>query len=214
MVKSPFAALNWGVHTNDSALYLVTAMGASSTSMEGLESWDVTTPTIYKTFGEAVNAFARSIYQGWIWRLENVAEYADLSNEELAELTYFWDWVYYGNDMSNNQAFNMNYFLNDALRDVLNEVFMKEVFETENFYQNGSLISTNPSVISRLPVIPVETQQKLTDLEPNIKAFVEQKGLLEPYKSVSLISLVLTYYDGYETDEKCEFLLYRIGGSQ
>ena len=213
MVKSPFAALNWGVHSNDSALYLVTATGASSTSMEGLESWGVTTPTIYKTFGEAVNAFARSIYQGWIWRLENVTN-AGLSNEEMAELTYFRDWVWYGNDMSETQAFNMNYLLNDALREVLNEVFMKEVFETENFYQNGSLISTNPSVISRLPVIPVETQQELTDLEPKIKAFLEQKGVLAPYKSVLLISLVLTYYDGYETDEKCEFLLYRIGGSQ
>ena len=139
-----------------------------------------------------------------------MAEYSDLSEEEFAELTYFWDWVFYGNDMSDNQAFKMDYFLNDALRDVLNEVFKKEVFETENFYQNGSLISTT----SRLPVIPVETQQELTDLEPKIKAFLEQKGILVPYKSVLLISLILTYYDGYETDEKCEFRLYRIGGSQ
>jgi hypothetical protein len=213
VVKSPFAALNWGVHANDSALYLVTAAGGSSNSSEGLNTWDVITPTAYKTFGEAVNRFARSIYQGWIWRLENVAEYSDLSEEEFAELTYFWDWVYYGNDMSDNQAFKMDYFLNVALRDVLNEVFKKEVFETENFYQNGSLISTN----SRLPVIPVETQQELTDLEPKIEFYVEQSGRGEwgkEGKSVLLISLLLTYYDGYETDEKCEFRLYRIGGSQ
>ena len=210
MVKSPFAALNWGVHANDSVMYLVTAAGASSGSADGLNTWDVITPTAYKTFGEAVNRFARSIYQGWSWRLENVAEYADLSEEEMAELTYFWDWVYQGNDMSNNQAFKMDYFLNNGLRDALNEVFMKEVFETENFYQNGSLISAN----SRPTAIPVETQQELTDLEPKIKAFLEQNGFLEPYKSVLLISLLLTYYDGYETDEKCEFRLYRIGGSQ
>ena len=96
MVKSPFAALNWGVHTNDSAVYLVLSTGASSTSMDGLNTWDVVKPTVYQTFGEAVNAFALNIYKGWIWRLESVAEYGDLSDEEIARLKHVrrlaWHW--------------------------------------------------------------------------------------------------------------------------
>ena len=215
MVKSPFAALNWGVHTNDSAVYLVLSTGASSTSMDGLNTWDVAPPTVYQTFGEALNAFARNIYNGWIWRLENVAEYGDLSVEEITALSNFRDWVYYGNDVSNSGAFQLfipSIPLPEEVRNTISTILENEVFLASNFYQNGSLIPTTSA--SMKAVIPVEIQQELTDLEPEIETHLEKEGILVPYKSILILSLGLNYYDGYETDEQCSFRLYRIGGSQ
>ena len=212
MVKSPFAALNWGVHTNDSAIYLVLSTGASSTSMDGLNTWDVATPTVYQTFGEAVNAFARNIYKGWIWRLENVAEYGDLSNEEIAAMSTFREWVYYGNDVSNAGAFQLFTQLGAEVRNTVVTILENEVFQASNFYQNG-FASGFPLQFPQ-KIIPVETQQELTDLDSEIETHLEKKGILEPYKSILLLSLGLNYYDGYETDEQCSFRIYRIGGSQ
>ena len=213
MVKSPFAALNWGVHTNDSAIYLVLSTGASSTSMDGLNTWDVVKPTVYQTFGEAVNAFALNIYKGWIWRLESVAEYGDLSDEEIDALSNFRDWVYYGNDVSNSGAFQLfipSIPLPEEVRNTIVNILENEVFPASNFYQNGSLIPTS----GMNEVIPVETQQELTDLDSEIETHLEKEGILAPYKSILLLSLGLNYYDGYETDEQCSFRIYRIGGSQ
>lgn len=211
MVKSPFAALNWGVHTNDSAIYLVLSTGASSTSMDGLNTWDVATPTVYQTFGEAVNAFARNIYKGWIWRLESVAEYGDLSNEEIAAMSTFREWVYYGNDVSNAGAFQLfTLQLPAEVRNTVVTILENEVFQASKFYQNGSLIPTT----SMNEVIPGEIQQELTDLDSEIETHLEKEGILAPYKSILLLSLGLNYYDGYETDEQCSFRIYRIGGSQ
>jgi len=211
VVKSPFAALNWGVHTNDSAIYLVLSTGASSTSMDGLNTWDVATPTVYQTFGEAVNAFARNIYKGWIWRLESVAEYGDLSNEEIAAMSTFREWVYYGNDVSNAGAFQLfTLQLPAEVRNTVVTILENEVFQASKFYQNGSLIPTT----SMNEVIPVEIQQELTDLDSEIETHLEKEGILAPYKSILLLSLGLNYYDGYETDEQCSFRIYRIGGSQ
>jgi len=213
VVKSPFAALNWGVHTNDSAIYLVLSTGASSTSMDGLNTWDVVKPTVYQTFGEAVNAFALNIYKGWIWRLESVAEYGDLSDEEIDALSNFRDWVYYGNDVSNSGAFQLfipSIPLPEEVRNTIVNILENEVFPASNFYQNGSLIPTS----GMNEVIPVETQQELTDLDSEIETHLEKEGILAPYKSILLLSLGLNYYDGYETDEQCSFRIYRIGGSQ
>ena len=211
MVKSPFAALNWGVHTNDSALYLVLGTGASSTSMDGLNTWDVAVPTVYQTFGEAVNAFARNIYKGWIWRLESVAEYGDLSVEELTAMSNFRDWVYYGNDVSNSGAFQLfipRRPLPEEVRNTVVNILENEVFQASNFYQNGGL-STGMN-----EVIPVELQQELTNLDSKIETNLEKEEILAPYKSILILSLGLNYYDGYETDEQCSFRIYRIGGSQ
>ena len=212
MVKSPFAALNWGVHANnDSAVYLVLSTGASSTSMDGLNTWDVAVPTVYQTFGEAVNAFARNIYKGWIWRLENVAEYADLSDEEITAMSNFRDWVCYGNDVSNSGAFQLfipRSPLPEEVRNTVVNILENEVFLASKFYQNGSLTSGMNNII------PVELQQELTDLESEIETHLEKEGILTPYKSILLISLGLNYFDGYETDEQCSFRIYRIGGSQ
>ena len=213
MVKSPFAALNWGVHTNDSAIYLVLGTGASSTSMDGLNTWDVATPTVYQTFGEAVNAFARNIYKGWIWRLESVAEYGDLSDEEINAMSNFREWVYYGNDVSNSGAFQLfipRVPLPEEIRNTLLNILENEVFQASKFYQNGSLIPTS----GMNEVIPVELQQELTDLDSEIETHLEKEGNLAPYKSILILSLGLNYYDGYETDEQCSFRIYRIGGSQ
>ena len=213
MVKSPFASLNWGVHANDSVMYLVTAAGASSGSADGLNTWDVASPTVYQTFGEAVNAFGRNIYQGWIWRLENVSEYGDLSDEEITAMSTLREWVYYGNDVSNSGAFQLN--IRNLPIEVKNTIYTSlenEVFPASNFYQNGSLIPTTSA--SMTEVIPVEIQQELTDLEPEIETHLEKEVLLAPYKSILLLSLGLNYYDGYETDEQGSFRIYRIGGSQ
>ena len=212
MVKSPFAALNWGVHVKDSAIYLVTAGGAS-TGMEGLNSWDVASPTVYQTFGEAVNAFARNIYKGWIWRLENVVEYGDLSDEEIAAMSNFREWVYYGNDVSNSGAFQLLIVRNplpNEVRNTVETILENEVFQASKFYQNGSLIP----ITSMNEVLPAEIQQELTDLDSEIETHLEKEGILAPYKSILLLSLGLNYYDGYETDEQCSFRIYRIGGSQ
>ena len=211
MVKSPFAALNWGVHTNDSAIYLVLSTGASSTSMDGLNTWDVVKPTVYQTFGEAVNAFALNIYKGWIWRLESVSEYGDLSDEEIAAMSNFREWVYYGNDVSNSGAFQLfTLQLPSEIRNTVVTILENEVFQASKFYQNGSLISTT----SMNNIIPVETQQELTDLDSEIETHLEKEGILAPYKSILILSLGLNYYDGYETDEQCSFRIYRIGGSE
>ena len=214
MVKSPFAALNWGVHTNDSAVYLVLSTGASSTSMDGLNTWDVGVPTVYQTFGEAVNGFARNIYKGWTWRLESVVEYGDLSDEELTAMSNFRDWVYSGNDVSNSGAFQLfipRTPLPQEVRNTVVNILENEVFQASNFYQNGSLILTNEMMNE---VIPGELQQELTDLDSEIETHLEKEGILAPYKSILLLSLGLNYFDGYETDEQCSFRIYRIGGSQ
>ena len=134
----------------------------------------------------------------------------DISNEELLGLSYFWDWIYYGNEYYNNAAFEMNYYLNADLRAVLDRIFMQDVFGRENFTTNNgqNIITTN----SKMTVIPVEKQQQLTALEPQIKAYLEEnKGLVTKDRAL-LISLQLNYYDGYSTDEKFTFRLYRFGG--
>tara|TARA_B100001287_G_scaffold276747_1_gene289145 strand:+ start:1027 stop:1572 length:546 start_codon:yes stop_codon:yes gene_type:complete len=181
--------------------------------MDGLNTWDVVKPTVYQTFGEAVNAFALNIYKGWIWRLESVAEYGDLSDEEIDALSNFRDWVYYGNDVSNSGAFQLfipSIPLPEEVRNTIVNILENEVFPASNFYQNGSLIPTS----GMNEVIPVETQQELTDLDSEIETHLEKEGILAPYKSILLLSLGLNYYDGYETDEQCSFRIYRIGGSQ
>tara|TARA_A100001201_G_scaffold127636_1_gene112458 strand:- start:10980 stop:11525 length:546 start_codon:yes stop_codon:yes gene_type:complete len=181
--------------------------------MDGLNTWDVATPTVYQTFGEAVNAFARNIYKGWIWRLESVAEYGDLSDEEINAMSNFREWVYYGNDVSNSGAFQLfipRVPLPEEIRNTLLNILENEVFQASKFYQNGSLIPTS----GMNEVIPVELQQELTDLDSEIETHLEKEGNLAPYKSILILSLGLNYYDGYETDEQCSFRIYRIGGSQ
>ena len=87
---------------------------------------------------------------------------------------------------------------------------MQDVFGRENFTTNNgqNIITTN----SKMTVIPVEKQQQLTALEPQIKAYLEEnKGLVTKDRAL-LISLQLNYYDGYSTDEKFTFRLYRFGG--
>ena len=213
MVKSPFASLNWGVHAKDSVVYLVTAAGASSGSSDGLNTWDVAPPTVYQTFGEAVNGFARNIYKGWLWRLESVTEYGDLSVEEITALSNFRDWVYYGNDVGSSGAFQLfipTIPLPKEVRNTIVNILENEVFQASKFYQNGSLITTT----SMNEVIPVEKQQELTDLESEIETHLEKEGILAPYKSILLLSLGLNYYDGYEIDEQGNFRIYCIGGSK
>jgi len=186
--------------------------------MDGLETWDVARPRVYSTFGEAVNAFAVNIYRGWVWRLENVID-SDVSDEEITAMSNFRDWVYYGNDVSADGAFEL--FIRNLSNEVVNTVetiLEDEVFMLGNFYQNGSLYSVNYigggwELDTGKDVILKETQQKLTDLEPEIKTNLEQKGL-SPLESLLILSLNLNYYDGYETDERCNFRVYRIGGSQ
>ena len=139
------------------------------------------------------------------------AEYGDLSKKKLLP-SNFRDWVYYGNDVSDSGAFQLfipwNPLPNEVRNTVVN-ILENEVFQASKFYQNGSLIPTS----GMNEVIPVGIQQELTDLDSEIETNLEKEGILAPYKSILLISLGLTYYDGYEPASSVVFV-FTIGGSQ